>query len=131
MISHSLSAEDPGHPVYNSIPGRYVNRIGHARYTIDNKTYITEKNDGDNTLHSGTNNWSYRTWEVTYLDDDTITFGIYDQSNSSLGMLGPVEASVTYSVKGGTWKIKMEANSPDAKTRKFTWDFNSSLPTGC
>ncbi|KAI1497441.1 galactose mutarotase-like domain-containing protein [Biscogniauxia marginata] len=108
--------EDPGHPVYNSIPGRYVNRIGHGKYTIDNKTYTTELNDGANTLHSGTNNWSYRTWNVSGTTEDSITFAIQDTSNSSLGMLGFVEANVTYSVSNSTWKIKMEAASLEYKT---------------
>ncbi|KAI1633817.1 galactose mutarotase-like domain-containing protein [Biscogniauxia mediterranea] len=107
---------DPGHPVYNSIPGRYVNRIGHGKYTIDNITYTTELNDGTNTLHSGTNNWSYRTWNVTARTEDSITFAVRDASNSSLGMLGLVETNVTYSVSNTTWKIKMEASSPDVKT---------------
>ncbi|KAI4602544.1 hypothetical protein KJ359_009792 [Pestalotiopsis sp. 9143b] len=109
-------AKDPGHPVYNSIPGRYVNRIGHGHYSIDNVTYTTELNDGNNTLHSGTNNWSYRTWNVTDMSDTSVTFSIMDASNSSLGMLGRVDASVTYSVDKSTWKISMKANSPDRKT---------------
>ncbi|KAL2021861.1 hypothetical protein VTK56DRAFT_6456 [Thermocarpiscus australiensis] len=108
--------KDPSHPVYNAIPGRYVNRIGNAQYTIDGVTYITEKNDGENTLHSGTNNWSYRFWNVTALSYDSITFSILDKSNSSLGMIGDVKASVTYSVTAGTWHIKMTAWSLDNKT---------------
>ncbi|RYP80049.1 hypothetical protein DL770_006408 [Monosporascus sp. CRB-9-2] len=108
--------EDPGHPVYNAIPGRYVNRIGKGRYTIDGQTFLTEKNDGENTLHSGTNNWSFRTWNVTSATEDSITFAIEDPANSSMGMPGLVEAKVTYSVSESTWKIKMEAASPEAKT---------------
>jgi aldose 1-epimerase len=107
---------DPGHPVYNAIPGRYVNRIGNGKYKIGGKTYITEKNDGNNTLHSGTNNWSFRDWEVVDFTEDSITFSIHDASNSSQGMIGDVDAMVTYSVEDSTWKIKMEATSPDAKT---------------
>jgi aldose 1-epimerase len=107
---------DPGHPVLNAIPGRYVNRIGHGQYTIGNTTFLTEKNDGDNTLHSGTNNWSFRDWEVTDFTEDSITFAIHDASNSSQGMIGDVDASVTYSVSDSTWKITMEATSPDALT---------------
>ncbi|ORY58041.1 aldose 1-epimerase [Pseudomassariella vexata] len=108
--------KDPGHPVYNAIPGRYVARIGNATYTLDNVTYHTEKNDGTNTLHSGTNNWSFREWNVTAVKSDSITFSILDKSNSSLNMLGDVKAQVTYSVTNGTWKIKMDATSPDRKT---------------
>ncbi|KAK3376445.1 galactose mutarotase-like domain-containing protein [Lasiosphaeria ovina] len=108
--------KDPGHPVYNSIPGRYVNRIGHAQYTLDGKTYKTEDNDGGNTLHSGTNNWSFRFWNVTALAADSITFAISDASNSSLNMLGRVDASVTYSLTNSTWNIKMTATAPDNRT---------------
>jgi aldose 1-epimerase len=107
---------DPGHPVLNAIPGRYVNRIGHGQYTIGNTTFLTEKNDGNNTLHSGTNNWSFRDWEVTEFTEDSITFAIHDASNSSQGMIGDVDASVTYSVSDSTWKITMEATSPEALT---------------
>lgn len=112
------AAKDPGHPVYNAIPGRYANRIGKATYTIDGKVFKTQDNDGGNTLHSGTNNWSFRTWNVAAVSADSITFSITDASNSSLGMIGTVHANVTYSVAGGKWNIKMLADSPEAKTRK-------------
>lgn len=105
--------------MYNAIPGRYVNRIGNGKYTLDNVTHTTEKNDGSNTLHSGSNNWSYRTWDVAAATEDSITFSISDASNSSMGMLGLVEAKVTYSVSDGTWKIKMEAVSPEERSRTY------------
>lgn len=111
-----ITAKDPGHPVYNAIPGRYANRIGNGQYTIDGVTYKTEKNDGPNTLHSGTNNWSFRFFNVTAYSPDSITFSILDKSNSSQGMLGDVAASVTYSVTNSTWHIRMTARSPDRKT---------------
>ncbi|KAF2645116.1 aldose 1-epimeras-like protein [Massarina eburnea CBS 473.64] len=106
---------DPGHPVYNAIPGRYVNRIGKGTFTIDNVTYHTELNDGPNTLHGGTNNWSYRKWNVTEVTNSSITFSIYDPANST-GMPGHVESSVTYSVSKNRWSISMDAVSPDVKT---------------
>ncbi|RXG49062.1 hypothetical protein VDGE_04763 [Verticillium dahliae] len=107
---------DPGHPVYNAIPGRYVNRLKAAQFTIGTKTYHTEKNDSTNTLHSGSNNWSYRFWDVTSLASDSITFSISDSEGESKGFPGRVEASVTYSVADGKWNIKMEATAPEAKT---------------
>ncbi|KAK3347693.1 galactose mutarotase-like domain-containing protein [Neurospora tetraspora] len=108
--------KDPGHPVYNAIPGRYANRIGKGKYTIDGEEYHTELNDGNNTLHSGTNNWSYRFWNVTEHTPTSITFAIFDASNSSLGMLGRVDSTVTYFVSKNTWHIKMNAVSPERKT---------------
>ena len=105
--------------MYNSIPGRYVNRIGYGKYDIDGKEYLTEQNDGNNTLHSGTNNWSYRFWEATKATANSITFSILDKSNSSQNMLGDVSATVTYTVKDSALHIKMGAASPQQKTRRF------------
>ncbi len=95
-----------------------MNRIGKSQFTLDGKVYRTEKNDGDNTLHSGTKNWSYRVWNITAASDDSITFSISDPAGTSQGMPGKVDANVTYSVTNGTWGIKMWATS-DAKTRAF------------
>jgi aldose 1-epimerase len=96
-----------------------VNRIGNAQYTIDNVTYHTQGNDGPNnvnTLHSGTNNWSYRFWNATKISKSAVTFSLFDKSNSSLGMIGDVQASVTYSVSKNKWSIAMNAISKDQKT---------------
>ncbi|KAL1856292.1 hypothetical protein VTK73DRAFT_8404 [Phialemonium thermophilum] len=108
--------KDPGHPVYNSIPGRYVNRIGHATYTLNGTTYHTEQNDGNNTLHGGTNNWSYRFWNVTALSNSSITFSIHDPANLTTGFPGSVDANVTYTLTENTWHIKMQAVAPDTET---------------
>lgn len=95
-----------------------MNRIGGAEYSIGSKTFHTQDNDGGNTLHSGTNNWSFRFWEVSDFTEDSITFSIKDKSNSSQGMIGDVYSHVTYSVEGSTWHIKMKATSPQKKTRE-------------
>lgn len=63
--------------------GRYANRIGHARFVLDGKTYTLPKNDGDNTLHGGIEGFNKRLWtgkdvsgkrgpalELTYLSKD-------------------------------------------------------------
>ncbi|KFY86256.1 hypothetical protein V500_07759 [Pseudogymnoascus sp. VKM F-4518 (FW-2643)] len=106
---------DPGHPVYNAIPGRYANRIGNGTFTLDNVTYHLEKNDGDNTLHSGTNNWSYHFWNLTALTANSITFEYHDAAFAE-GMPGRVDASVTYTLTENTWHISMTAESPDVRT---------------
>jgi len=85
-------------------------------------TYNTPKNDGANTLHSGPNNWSYRTWNVSSYSNSSITFSIYDPANST-AMPGHVEANVTYWLDNKKWYIKMEAISPDTKTRRLPFAF--------
>ncbi len=90
-------------------------------YKLDNQTFQTEKNDGSNTLHSGTNNWSYRVWNVTALTNSSITFSITDPGMSEKGLPGLVNANVTYSLSNTTWNIKMVATAPQTKTRTYTY----------
>lgn len=66
-------------------------------------------------------------WQVSELTESSITFSITDKSNSSLGMMGTVHASVTYSVTDSKWDIVMEATSPEAKTRGFSLFFSPSF----
>ncbi|PWW79685.1 galactose mutarotase-like protein [Tuber magnatum] len=104
----------PGH--YGAVPGRYTGRIGNARYTMDGVTYNSEKNEGNNTLHSGLNGWGYRAFDVVALSENSITFSIHDAGNSSMGMPGDVDGFITYTLKHKTWRVKMTATAPQHKT---------------
>jgi aldose 1-epimerase len=44
--------------------GRYGNRIGHAEFKLDGKTYTLAKNNGENTLHGGTKGFNKAVWTV-------------------------------------------------------------------
>jgi aldose 1-epimerase len=92
-----------------------VNRIGKGTFSIDNVTYHTELNDGPNTLHSGTHNWSYRFWNVTAVTNSSITFSIYDDAKLT-GMPSSSAAVVTYSLSKNKWSITMNAKSFERKT---------------
>ncbi|KAF8861857.1 galactose mutarotase-like protein [Acephala macrosclerotiorum] len=88
---------DPDHSDHSAVPGHYVNRIKDHTYVLNGTRYFTEANDGNGTLHSGTNGWSYRTWNVSEVTDHSITFTIRDEANSSLGFPSTVIGSVTHS----------------------------------
>ncbi|KAF2160247.1 hypothetical protein M409DRAFT_29337 [Zasmidium cellare ATCC 36951] len=109
-------AEDKIHPNYGAIPGRYANRIANATYELDGVRYYTERNNQPNsTMHSGTNGWSYRVWNVTNVCHDSITFSLRDEPFSSKGMPGLVLGRVTYTLKPNTWIISIEG---EAKTHR-------------
>ncbi|KAK2757587.1 hypothetical protein FQN54_004556 [Arachnomyces sp. PD_36] len=112
--------DDPNHPNYGAVPGRYANRISNATYVIDGKRYYTERNQNNGTLHSGTNGWSYREWNVSSVSEDSITFTLRDESNESKGMIGLVLAEVTYTLSPYAWSIKIEAESVDQNTPIMT-----------
>lgn len=42
--------------------GRFGNRIGNARFTLDGEEYILYKNDGDNHLHGGAEGFDKKIW---------------------------------------------------------------------
>ncbi len=68
---------------FGAIVGRYGNRIGHAQFSIDGKTYTLAKNNGENSLHGGIKGFNKAVWaakelpakngqslELTYLSKD-------------------------------------------------------------
>jgi aldose 1-epimerase len=52
----------PGH--FGAITGRYANRIGGARFTLNGMTYHLIANNGANTLHGGPNALDHQVWIV-------------------------------------------------------------------
>src|SRR5260370_3798768 len=49
----SLEGYENDKAYLGAIVGRYANRIAHAQFTLDGKTYTLAKNNGENSLHGG------------------------------------------------------------------------------
>ena len=66
----SLKAyEEDNSPYFGALIGRYGNRIGHARFSLDDKEYTLEKNNGENTLHGGSHGFNTKVWTPRQLPD--------------------------------------------------------------
>lgn len=50
---------------FGSPIGRYANRIGNARFTLDGKTYTFKPNNGPHLLHGGAPGYNTRYWSVS------------------------------------------------------------------
>jgi aldose 1-epimerase len=49
-------------PYFGATIGRYANRIGGAKFTLNGKTYTLDKNDGANSLHGGFHGFDTVLW---------------------------------------------------------------------
>lgn len=107
---------DPSPQVYNSIPGRYANRIGDHTYELDGTRYYTVPESYDNnTLHGGPIIWAHRIFNISEITKNSITFTLYDKEGTQVGFPGNVDASITYKLSKNKWSISMTAKA-DKKT---------------
>ena len=59
-------------PTLGAAIGRYGNRIGQAKFTLDGKEYQLATNDGRNHLHGGKIGYNKKVWDAEQLNDQTI-----------------------------------------------------------
>ena len=85
-------------PHLGAIIGRYANRIDGGKFSLDGKEYQLEINNGNNSLHSGTNYWHYRMWDAGIFEDegsDMVTF-MLQSPDGDQGFGGEARVSVSY-----------------------------------
>ncbi|MGA9118334.1 MAG: aldose epimerase family protein [Bacteroidota bacterium] len=87
-------------PYFGAIIGRYGNRIGHAKFTLEGKTYTLPANDGQNTLHGGTKGFNKAVWDVTPFTK-TNSCGLtlkYTSPDGEDGFPGTLKTTVMYTL---------------------------------
>lgn len=86
-----------------SLIGRYGNRIGKGRFTLNDKTYQLALNDhGVNHLHGGNRGFNHRVWSVLKTvnsEEPSITLG-YISPDGEENYPGTLSVQVTYTLTG-------------------------------
>ena len=90
-----VTGYEKGDGSFGAPVGRNANRIGGAVITIQDKTYELEKNDNGNNLHSGTNYYNKRIWNVGEKTDSKIEFVLHSPDGDQ-GYPGTLDMHVTY-----------------------------------
>jgi len=102
------------HPKFGATVGRFANRIANAEFVLDGKTCTLEKNEGNNSLHSGKSNWGWRNWHVETFDwngDPGVVLSLFSPAGDG-GFPHAVNCTVSYVLtRDGNLRIDYEATA--------------------
>jgi len=92
-----------------AIVGRYGNRIGEGKFSIDGQEYQLDINDGKNSLHGGSKGFFSVLWngEVIETPDGPAVKLSYVSPDGEMGYPGTVSISVTYTLTDNN-EVKIE-----------------------
>jgi aldose 1-epimerase len=88
------------HPFFGVVVGRYANRIGQARFTLDRKEYQLVANNGKNQLHGGPEGFYRKVWkaeEIDAQDGPALKLTVVSPDGDQ-GYPGTLTASVVYTL---------------------------------
>ena len=109
IAGYTSDAYVKSNPYFGAIIGRYGNRIGGAKFTLDGKTYTLDANNNGNTLHGGFKGFDKVMWDATPIapHDGTVGLKLTRRSpagegcadlSTCTGFPGNVDVSVTFTL---------------------------------
>ncbi len=87
--------EDNAGPFFGALIGRYANRIGGARFSLNGVEYKLDKNNDANTLHGGSHGFDKAIWAARELGDGGLEL-TYLSKDGEQGFPGNLKATVQY-----------------------------------
>ncbi len=87
-------------PFFGVTVGRYGNRIGKGRFTLDGRQYTLPLNNGENHLHGGPMGFDKKLWQARAIDSN-LGHGVelkYTSPDGEEGYPGTLDVTVTYTL---------------------------------
>jgi aldose 1-epimerase len=96
--------------------GRYANRIGGAKFTLDGKEYQLAKNNGENSLHGGQKGSRFCVYDARQINDSSVEM-FYTYKNGEENYPGTLATRVYYEVtEDNALVVDYQAHSVDKNT---------------
>lgn len=114
-----LNGYAEGNSSHGATVGRFANRIGGAKFTLNGKEYNLFKNDGENTLHGGSISFNKRVWTVDEVTDNSVTFG-YTSPDGEENFPGTLVCKVQFTLLDNGVQIHYTAKSDKDTVVNFT-----------
>lgn len=114
-----LNGYAEGNSSHGATVGRFANRIGGAKFTLNGKEYKLFKNDGENTLHGGSISFNKRVWTVDEVTDNSVTFG-YTSPDGEENFPGTLACKVQFTLLDNGVQIHYTAKSDKDTVVNFT-----------
>ncbi|WDF78616.1 galactose mutarotase [Mucilaginibacter sp. KACC 22773] len=106
--------QKPKEPFFGAIIGRYGNRIGKGKFSLDGKAYQLDINDGVNTLHGGFKGFYAQVFDAAQPNDSTLNL-TYVSKDGEGGYPGTLTSKVTYTLTADN-ALKIEYTATTDKT---------------
>lgn len=86
-------------PYFGAVIGRYANRIGGGKFTVDGKEYTLATNNGPNALHGGEKGFDKQLWNAEIISQHPacVRFTLVSHDGDQ-GYPGTLTTNVTYTV---------------------------------
>ncbi|GAA3254341.1 galactose mutarotase [Sphingomonas yabuuchiae] len=115
LLGYDKAEDYVNHPNFFGVTvGRFANRIGGGRFTLDGKSYQLPLNDKVNSLHGGTKGFDKNLWKIVSMKDGATASVVMalTSADGDQGYPGKVDATVTYSLdEAGSLTIAFEAKT--------------------
>ena len=98
LLGYDDAKDYAEHPNFFGVTvGRYANRIGGGRFTLDGKAYQVSLNDKVNSLHGGTRGFDKQPWRIVAVKDGSVTLAL-TSADGDQGYPGTLAVTVTYAM---------------------------------